>query len=208
MPLSRWSNKNRDKYRIGVRQFAQQILPSGYPSTLVWGYGSVDFPGQASTGGTFNYPAFTMEATWDKDVQVIWSNDLVGADGGYLPHLLPIDQSLHWANPPGGISGRDSRPIEPPQVSYDGPVPIVTHVHGAHTAEDSDGYAEAWYLPDANDIPGGYARTGTFYDYFNRKYRFRSDSERRRLADRRRSGLPTLSVSRNRVGQSDRDGSR
>jgi spore coat protein A len=47
---------------------------------------------------------------------------------------------------------------------------MVTHVHGAHNFEDSDGYAEAWYLPDAGNIPAGYARTGTFFDYFNTKY--------------------------------------
>jgi len=43
-------------------------------------------------------------------------------------------------------------------------------VHGAHVSEESDGYAEAWYLPDAMNIPAGYAKTGTFYDYFNQKY--------------------------------------
>jgi len=43
-------------------------------------------------------------------------------------------------------------------------------VHGAHTTEDSDGYAEAWYLPNAKNIPAGYATTGTFFDYFNDKY--------------------------------------
>jgi bilirubin oxidase len=36
--------------------------------------------------------------------------------------------------------------------------------------EDSDGYAEAWYLPNANNIPAGYATTGTFFDYFQAKY--------------------------------------
>ena len=49
-------------------------------------------------------------------------------------------------------------------TAYIGPVPMVTHVHGAHTHEESDGYPEAWYLPDANNIPAGYATTGTFYD--------------------------------------------
>ena len=40
-------------------------------------------------------------------------------------------------------------------------MPIVTHVHGAvGVADDSDGYAEAWYLPAANDIPAGYATEG------------------------------------------------
>jgi FtsP/CotA-like multicopper oxidase with cupredoxin domain len=49
---------------------------------------------------------------------------------------------------------------------YLGPVPIVTHVHGAHTYQESDGYPEAWYLPAANDIPAGYATVGSIHDDF------------------------------------------
>jgi FtsP/CotA-like multicopper oxidase with cupredoxin domain len=162
MPLSKGSNKNKDKYRIAVRQFQQQILPSAHPQTTVWSYGSADFP------QTFNYPAFTVEAQHNKEVQVQWLNELLDANGNYLPHLLPVDQTLHWANPPAGLAGRDRRGSDP--SPYTGPVPLVTHVHGAHTAEDSDGYAEAWYLPNAANIPAGYAPTGTFYDYFNLKY--------------------------------------
>jgi FtsP/CotA-like multicopper oxidase with cupredoxin domain len=30
----------------------------------------------------------------------------------------------------------------------------------------SDGHAEAWYLPDTDSIPTGYASKGTWYDYF------------------------------------------
>lgn len=34
---------------------------------------------------------------------------------------------------------------------YTGPVPIVTHVHGHEDVPDvSDGYSEAWYMPNAN----------------------------------------------------------
>jgi len=175
MPLSKGSNKNKDKYNIAVRQFQQRILSPPLPVTTVWSYGNVDFPGTAVdpvtgalTGGTFNYPAFTIEATADKTTQVQWINELVDVDGNYLPHILPVDQTLHWANPPGGNAQRDRRGSNPDP--YMGPVPIVTHVHGAHTAEDSDGYAEAWYLPNANDIPDDYASTGTFYDYFKDKY--------------------------------------
>ena len=40
---------------------------------------------------------------------------------------------------------------------YTGPVPMVPHVHGAHVNDDSDGYAEAWLLPNAKNIPAGYA---------------------------------------------------
>ncbi|HEX6304253.1 MAG TPA: multicopper oxidase domain-containing protein [Anaerolineales bacterium] len=178
MPLSKGSNRNKDKYKIGVRQFEQRILSPPHPVTTVWSYGSTDFPGTAVdpttgalTGGTFNYPAFTIEATWNKETQVIWMNELVDANGNFLPHLLPVDQTLHWANPPGGLAGRDTRPtFSTTPGPYTGPVPIVTHVHGAHTNEDSDGYAEGWYLPNALNIPAGYATTGTFFDYFNLKY--------------------------------------
>jgi len=146
---------------------------------MVWSYGSVDFPGTAVDpdnfpnllGGTFNYPAFTIEADWNTKVSVEWRNELVDPNGNFLPHLLPVDPTLHWANPPGGKKDRDIRPtfITTPG-SYTGPVPIVTHVHGAHTTEESDGYPEAWYLPAALNIPKGYAETGTFYDYYDKKY--------------------------------------
>jgi FtsP/CotA-like multicopper oxidase with cupredoxin domain len=117
MPLSKGSNKNKDKYKIAVRQFQQQILPSSMPSTTVWSYGSVDNP------STFNYPAFTIEAQWNKKVQVQWRNELVDAMGNYLSHLLPVDQTLHWANPPGGNAGRDMHGAS--HDPYLGPVPIV-----------------------------------------------------------------------------------
>jgi bilirubin oxidase len=45
-------------------------------------------------------------------------------------------------------------------------VPIVTHLHGGHSAQESDGYAEAWYLPAAGNIPAGFATVGTKYEFF------------------------------------------
>ncbi|XXY19330.1 multicopper oxidase [Sorangium sp. So ce216] len=162
-----------DYYEIAVRQFPQQVLPTelGLPPTTVWGYGSIHDP------ETFSYPAFTIEARWQTPVIVKWINDLKDpATGQFLPHLLPVDPTLHWANPPGGVDGRDMRPTfigecpgECPPEPYRGPVPIVTHVHGmARVAQESDGYPEAWYLPAATNIPDGYAETGTFYDYYKR----------------------------------------
>jgi len=160
---------NKDLYRIAVRQFSQRILSPPHPETTVWSYGSVDYPGTVAQGGSFNYPAFTIEALADRKVSVEWRNELIDANGNFLPHLLPVDQTLHWANPPGGKNGRDRRGMDP--TPYMGPVPIVTHVHGAHATEESDGYAEAWYLPNANNIPKQYATTGTFFDYFQKKYK-------------------------------------
>lgn len=158
-----------DYYEIGVRQFTQQVLPAGKPPTTVWGYGPLATENDASA--IFNAPSLTIEAKTGTPVRVKWFNQLVDADNKYLPHLLPVDQTLHWANPPGGITGRDRRPTfsETPG-SYIGPVPLVTHVHGAvSVGDESDGYAEAWYLPDAADVPRGYAREGTWYRFFASK---------------------------------------
>ena len=106
-----------DYYRIGVRQFEQEILPPGMGlgPTKVWSYGSVDHP------ETFNYPAFTIEAAWRRPVRVKWINQLVKPDGSFRPHLFAVDQTLHWANPPGGIHGRDGHGTEPRPVPRPGP---------------------------------------------------------------------------------------
>jgi len=145
-------------------QFSQQILPAPLPPTTVWSYAAKGRP------ETRNYPAFTIEARSYRPTRVKWINGLVDAQGGFLPHLLPIDQTLHGANPPKechhGSSRTDCAGMS--QAPYDGPVPMVVHVHGAHVGPESDGYAEAWWLPNANDIPAGYARTGSRFDQFDR----------------------------------------
>jgi spore coat protein A len=156
-----------DYYEISVRQFQQQILPAGLPATTVWGYGAV----RAQSGKgllVHNAPSLTIEAMSGRAVRVKWVNDLVDANGRYRPHLLPVDPTLHWANPPGGETGRDTRPdFAQTPGPYTGPVPLVTHVHGAvDVGDESDGYAEAWFLPAASNIPAGYATVGTWYEFF------------------------------------------
>jgi len=167
-------------YEIEVVQFDQQVLPSKqgfggmgrrgrrteqpFPMTTVWSYAAVGHP------ETRNYPAFTIEAEVDKPIRVKWINNLVDANGNYLSHLLPVDQTLHWANPTqtclDGTTRTDCRGEDP--SFYTGPVPIITHVHGAHVGPESDGYPEAWWLPGANDIPAGFATHGTLYDQYDR----------------------------------------
>jgi spore coat protein A len=164
--------KNADYYRIAMRQFQQQILPAGLPLSTVWSYGPEDDPRTVAQGGAYFYPAFTLETKFNKPTVVKWVN---GLDG--LPHLLPVDPSLHWANPIGRPNTRPN-PTDDPTYwnhqyvdqdgNYTGPVPMVVHVHGAHTREESDGYAEAWWLPAT--ASGVNAATGSFYDYFKNKY--------------------------------------
>ena len=112
-------------YDIAVRQFKQQILPGGiwntlngradkFPATTVWSYGPAadPMPNSKSLGGgngiapapnsQFNYPAYTVENTVNTPTTVDWINGLkenFGAGPKFLPHLLPVDQTLHWANP-------------------------------------------------------------------------------------------------------------
>ena len=166
------AGRNIDYYDLAVRQFEQQILPAGLPATTVWGYG----PRTAQNGpAIFHAPSLTIEAKHGTPVRVRWSNELrvdpSDPQSDFLPHLLPVDPTLHWANPPGGVAGRDTRP-DPRSTSgaYRGPVPIVTHVHGsAGVGDESDGYPEAWFLPRAGNIPAGYATQGTWYEFFGAK---------------------------------------
>jgi spore coat protein A, manganese oxidase len=157
MPKTDTIGGNIDYYEIAARQFQQQILPAGMPKTTVWGYGL------ASNPATFHSPSAMIEAQVDRRVRVKWINDLKAANGNFRPHLLPVDQTLHWANPPQDCIN------SPPQTDcrgssqayYRGPVPLVTHLHGAHVNPESDGYPEAWYLPDADNIPPRYATKGS-----------------------------------------------
>ena len=141
-----------------------------FPATTVWSYGPASDPLPDSSGiaggapglapalnSQFNYPAFTVENEVDVPTNVDWINDLKDPlTGRFLPHLLPVDQTLHWANPNAdcisGVARTDCRGTS--GQPYSGPVPIVTHVHGAHVDPESDGYPEAWWLPACNQASG------------------------------------------------------
>jgi spore coat protein A len=172
-----------------------------FPPTTVWSYGPAADPAPDSAGlggalgvapapnSQFNYPSYTVENTVGTGTAVDWINDLVADPAAcqasatpatdpacnFLPHLLPVDRSLHWANPEGlacsnPLKVKDCRPADSNgailQVPYDGPVPIVTHVHGAHVGPESDGYPEAWWLPAANNIPAGYSTMGSLVNQY------------------------------------------
>jgi FtsP/CotA-like multicopper oxidase with cupredoxin domain len=159
-----------DYYEISVEQLSQQILPMGLPPTTVWGYGAVT--AQDRRGLLIHHaPSLTIESQHNRPVRVKWINGLVDSRGNFRPHLLPVDPTLHWANPPGGDAGRDSRPeFTDTPGRYEGPVPIVTHAHGAvGVGDESDGYAEAWYLPAAHDVDPNFATEGTWYRFFAAK---------------------------------------
>ena len=128
---------------IPVSEFTQ-VLHSQLPPTRVWGYAR-------------SYPGPTIEALRGTTTSVAWRNELQGQQ---LLALLPVDQTLHWADPLGDLH-------KMPRARYRGPVPIVTHLHGAETDPGSDGHPDAWYTPD-NRIRGpGWVRE--WYEYPNRQ---------------------------------------
>ncbi len=182
-----------NRYDIAVREFRQQILPGGLwntlgltaatlPATTVWSYGPEADPVPdvaPAAGSQFNYPAYTIETVSNRPVKVRWRNELVAIDSNtgfpypegspsriYLSHLLPVDQTLHWANPPMDCMMGPSRTdcMGRSAELYTGPVPLVTHVHGSHVEGHSDGYPEAWWLPAASNVPSGYATHGGLFD--------------------------------------------
>ncbi|WP_405095332.1 multicopper oxidase family protein [Micromonospora sp. NBC_01412] len=154
-----------DEYAVAVRQFRQQVLPRSLPPTTVWGFGSAAHP------GSFRYPGPTIEARAGRPVRVTWLNQLLDRRGRHLPHLLPVDPTLHWANPAGGDEGRDhAGHFRRTPGPYLGPVPIVVHLHGGHNRQECDGHPEAWYLPSCRDLPSGYARYGSSYREFGDRY--------------------------------------
>jgi spore coat protein A, manganese oxidase len=163
------------EYNLAVRQFKQQILPTGLPATTVWSFGRAEDPVPAgfvapaprSRGVSFNYPALTVETTSGSLTTVRWINDLKDARGNFLPHLFTVDQTIHWANPPAtgcsdGSNRTDCSTNTP--APYRGPVPFVVHVHGAHVNAQSDGHPEAWWLPARF---AGYSSAGSHFSQFD-----------------------------------------
>lgn len=132
------------RYELAVTQFRQDLglrdARTGEPlMTTVWGYGR-------------SCPGPTIEARRGQPITVRWINDLV-EQGRPLPSILPVDTSIHWANPKGWPQGG---------------VPLVTHLHGGHTEPESDGYPDAWFTP-------GFAARGE--DFVKETYAYANDQE-------------------------------
>jgi len=114
-------------FTIDIGQFNQWLglidpTTQLHLNTTVWGY-----------NGT--YPGPTIVAKKDIPISVFWRNNLVNGSNQPLPHLLPIDRTIHWA------FGND-----PAWQGYG--VPVVTHVHGGHSESASDGLPDQWFTPN------------------------------------------------------------
>jgi spore coat protein A len=151
---------------VDMTEFYEQILPSGYPMTLVWGYGGKvkDAITGQSLGYFRNSPGPTFMATRNMPIKVNWINHVTR-------YFFPVDPTLHWADPNGlGELSAASAPAYPPGYSgVQDPVPLVTHLHGAEVSSLYDGHPEAWWTangiqgPAYNTLPGNSSDSAVFY---------------------------------------------
>ena len=120
----------RHHFTVAAKEAMVQMLPPGPPEdfkpTRVFTYvqrtsEGLALPAQYEEGN----PGPTFEMTLGIPASVTWENELTN------PHFLPVDPTLHWANPSGLPS--PTAPFLPFPGGYptaQSPVPYVTHVHG------------------------------------------------------------------------------
>ena len=183
---------------VAQRQILQQVLPDGFPKTPLWAYGN---PADSSTFYNPSFTIEVTKDTptnmqWRNELVIspeyCYGDKFQGARYAalrdfacrYRPHIIQdddgnpiIDQTLHWAAPaqdcrngvqgPHGETDCRGTSAEP----YFGPIPMVVHVHGAHVGPGSDGYPEAWWLPQASNVDctnvPDYPKTATTADDFD-----------------------------------------
>ena len=101
-------------YRVPLKSFETRVHRDMNP-THMWGF-----------GGTFPGPTFDVSS--GQEILVEWANELPHE------HFLPIDHTLHGAEP------------DKPQVR------AVSHLHNAKVSPNSDGYPEHWIVPGKSSL--------------------------------------------------------
>jgi len=128
-PNFKFKAKPGNIYDVSMQQVTQMTglkNALGAPlSTTVWGY--------SDSGMQATWPGKTFEVQSNQSATVNWSNELTDAMGTPLPHILPVDKSLHWCY---SLHGYEAVAME-----TDG-VPLVPHLHGGHSDPAVDGNPE------------------------------------------------------------------
>jgi spore coat protein A len=124
-----------NKFRVSVAPSVQMTGLVGIDGvtpvpTPVWGYGEK---------GLYTWPGKTFEVQSGVPIEVKWQNKLVDPmTGAFVPHLLPVDTSLHWSY---------SLPGYTQFTIANAGVPMVSHLHGGHTDFEYDGNPEFFFSP-------------------------------------------------------------
>jgi len=138
-------------YNITLAEFQAQILPTGlYPASWVWGY-LTDTDSTATPRASYLGPV--VVAARGIETHVTYKNQLPYGASSMVQNLLPIDQTLDWADPFFTACVGGPPTTETCSSIYSGPQPAVPHIHGGEVAPAYDGGPDAWWLPVNLDAP-------------------------------------------------------
>ena len=98
-----------------------------------------DLPPTTVWGYNGMYPGPTFEARRNQPILVKWENKLP------FEHLLPVDRTLHGAEP------------DKPSVR------TVVHLHEGRLTPENDGYPEAWFTRDFENVGPKFVRKVNYY---------------------------------------------
>ena len=150
-----------------MQQITQQILPAGLPATTVWGYGGrggAEQPRAADPQRPVADDRGAVEPAGpgqvDQRAQGRQRQLPAAPAAGRPDAALGEPARRHRRSRHATDVHRDARPLHRPGSDRH------PRARRRRRGDESDGYAEAWYLPAANNIPDGYATEGTWYDFF------------------------------------------
>jgi FtsP/CotA-like multicopper oxidase with cupredoxin domain len=127
---------SRDRLKIVMAQARQMTGLVGADGvtpvpTTIWGYGT--------RSRNVTWPGMTIERhVNDAPLKIVWENLLFDRRDRPLPHLLPVDNSLHWCYSLHGYQQYS--------IAKNG-VPVVPHVHGGKNDSPFDGNPEFFFSP-------------------------------------------------------------
>jgi spore coat protein A, manganese oxidase len=158
-------------YNIHLKEFQAQILPStGVPpdpatgflgltpntASWVWGYlTDTDLAAQPAVRPSFLGPVVLAER--GVPAYPTYLNELPVYPAGNVQAILPIDQTIDWANPLNtdpmfNANGDWTNPVVG-TLPYAGPLPDSVHIHGGEVPPASDGGPDSWFT-QANSVTG------------------------------------------------------
>lgn len=160
------------KLKVTMKEIEHQSLPAPYPATRVWAY-EISNPVNGNILGPAHWPGVTIEATRYTATRAKYNNSLPsfgapftlnGAPAtGLVQGLVSVDTSIHWANPLGDTGAMNCSAIDctlPANAAnaccqaFQGPIPVVAHLHGAEAFSGVDGGPEQWFTPNGLKGPG------------------------------------------------------
>ncbi|MGC4118286.1 MAG: multicopper oxidase domain-containing protein [Myxococcales bacterium] len=161
---------------LNVCEFQAQVLPPPMPPTWVWGYiQGESCPAPGTIRPTYLGPIVVAQR--NVPTPVTFFNRLgTAASTNVLAYKYSLDQTIHWADPLGTVSGipemnwcamnppapgSGPAPGSPCALTYAGPIPATPHLHGGEVPPELDGGPSSWFT---NDLPGFEAiHAGNYY---------------------------------------------